>query len=125
MEIRILVVDDEESITESLKRDLEESDNNFTVTCENYGYDALNHIKRGTVDLLLTDIGMPDMNGHELYEMTKSLNKDLPVIMMTGFGYDPNHAVVEARKSGLKDIIFKPFDLDKLINLILARVKKD
>jgi DNA-binding response OmpR family regulator len=123
MEIRILVVDDEPEITEFLKMELEDCENNFVVTCENSGYNALSHIMKGAVDLLITDIAMPDMDGYELYTRTKELSEDLPIIMMTGFGYDPNHVVVKSRQSGLRDIVFKPFNMDKLIHMILTRVK--
>jgi DNA-binding NtrC family response regulator len=73
---------------------------------------------RGEVDLLLTDIAMPDMDAYELYSRSKELNENLPIIMMTGFGYDPNHAVVKARKDGLQNIVFKPFDTEVLAALI-------
>ncbi len=116
MELKILVVDDEQSVTDYLKLELEEL--GYTVITENTGYTALKHIMRGEVDLLLTDIAMPDMDGYELYSRSKELNENLPIIMMTGFGYDPNHAVVKARKDGLQNIVFKPFDTEVLAALI-------
>lgn len=61
---------------------------------------------------------MPDMDGYELYGRVKDYDPNIPVIMMTGFGYDPNHVLVRAKVDGLKDVIFKPFDVDKLIALI-------
>jgi FixJ family two-component response regulator len=42
--------------------------------------------------------------------------------MMTGFGYDPNHVLVRARQDGHKDILFKPFETTKLIDLIEKRL---
>jgi len=116
MDLRILVVDDEPNVTDYLRLELEER--GLTVITENSGYKALQHVMRDEVDVLLTDIAMPDMDGYELYRRSLELNENLPVVMMTGFGYDPNHAVVKARQDGLQHIIFKPFETDDLISLI-------
>ena len=119
---RILIVDDEVSITDYLKMELEECCPDLEVICENEGYLALNRIMAGGIDLLLTDIAMPDMDGYELYSRAKELNEYLPIIMMTGFGYDPDHIVVKSRKSGLQDVIFKPFDIKKLTDKIKKHI---
>ncbi len=123
MSSKVLIVDDERSVTEFLKMELEDSDNDFEIICSNAGYEALSLIMRGDIDLLLTDIAMPDMDGYELYSRTKEYNENLPVIMMTGFGYDPGHTVVKSKKDGLQDVIFKPFDIRKLNELIKKRIE--
>ena len=115
---RILIVDDDILITDYLKIELEECCFELEVICENEGYLALNRIMTGGIDLLLTDIAMPDMDGYELYSRAKEYNEQLPIIMMTGFGYDPDHIVVKSRKAGLQDVIFKPFDIQKLTDKI-------
>ena len=119
----VLVVDDEASVTEYLKLDLEEHNPNIKVICQNTGYEALKEIMEGSVDLLLTDIAMPDMDGYELYSRAKDYDKNLPIMMMTGFGYDPGHAVVKSREDGLRDVVFKPFDIQKLSDLIQKRIR--
>lgn len=119
----VLVVDDEASVTEYLKLDLEEHNPNIKVICQNTGYEALKEIMEGSVDLLLTDIAMPDMDGYELYSRAKDYDKNLTIIMMTGFGYDPGHAVVKSREDGLRDVVFKPFDIQKLSDLIQKRIR--
>jgi len=119
---RILVVDDEKNVTDFLKMELEESADDVEVIAKNSGYEALNELMKGKIDLLLTDIAMPDMDGYELFERARELNENLPIIMMTGFGYDPNHAVVKSKKAGLQDVIFKPFDIIKLLDLIDKRI---
>ena len=119
---RILIVDDDITITEYLKMELEECCSELEVICENEGYLALNRIMMGGIELLLTDIAMPDMDGYELYSRAKEYNEDLPIIMMTGFGYDPDHVVVKSRKAGLQDVIFKPFDIKKLTDKIKKRI---
>ena len=119
---RILVVDDEKNVTDFLKMELEESADDVKVITKNSGYEALKELMKGKIDLLLTDIAMPDMDGYELFERARELNENLPIIMMTGFGYDPNHAVVKSKKAGLQDVIFKPFDIIKLLDLINKRI---
>ncbi len=125
MQKKILIVDDEIEVTDYLKMELEDNCKDFQVTCKNSGYEGLNRIMRGDIDLLLTDIAMPDMDGYELYSRTRELNENLPIIMMTGFGYDPNHVVVKSKKAGLHDVIFKPFEIQKLISLIRKRLSAD
>ena len=119
---RILIVDDEKSVTEYLKMELEEFCQDFEIICSSGGYEALSIIMKGGVDLLLTDIAMPDMDGYELYSRTKEYDENLPIIMMTGFGYDPEHIVVKSKKDGLQDVVFKPFDINKLNELIKKRL---
>jgi two-component system, sensor histidine kinase SagS len=122
MKFTILVVDDEVLITDDVKIEINNRDPEIEVICCNSGYDALFEIMQGKLNLLLTDIAMPDMDGYELYSRAIELKPDLPVIMMTGFGYDPNHAVVKSRKDGLEDVIFKPFDYDQLLKLIYKKI---
>jgi FixJ family two-component response regulator len=65
---------------------------------------------------------MPDMDGYELYWRIKDYDEQLPVIMMTGFGYDPNHVLVRSKQDGLKDVLLKPFETSKLVDLIEKRL---
>lgn len=120
----ILVVDDDVDITEFLSTELEEFDENLKVISFQNGMLALQYLQQNKADLLITDIAMPDMDGYELYSRVSDLRPDLPIIMMTGFGYDPNHTVVNAKKAGLKDVVFKPFDINKLMNIIYQRISK-
>ena len=70
-----------------------------------------------------TDIAMTDIDGYELFLRIKDHNPGIPVIMMTGFGYDPNHVLVRAKSDGLQEILYKPFELDKLIEVIDKHLK--
>ncbi len=119
---KILVVDDETEVTEYIKLELEDLCSDFEVICKNTGYEGLKRVLNGDISLLLTDIAMPDMDGYELYSRTKEFDENLPIIMMTGFGYDPNHTVVNCKKAGLKDVIFKPFDINRLIMMIKKKI---
>lgn len=117
---RILAVDDDKSIIKILQEELQTRLPDTEVVATSSGLAALNLLLGGSVDMLITDIAMPDMNGYELYKRAKDVNENLPVIMITGFGYDPNHAVVNARKAGLENVFFKPFDMDKLEKKVRA-----
>lgn len=72
-------------------------------------------IRQFHYDAVLTDIRLPDMNGAEIYERIRDMHEHLPVILMTGFGYDPAHSIVKARQMGCESVIFKPFRLDQLL----------
>ncbi len=121
----ICIVDDEESLIIDLKLQLMEQRPQWQVLGFNNGLDAFKEVMSGSIDLVITDIAMPDMDGYELFWRIKDYNPDLPVIMMTGFGYDPNHVLVRAKSDGLQDILFKPFSIDKLISLIEAKLNPE
>ena len=122
MKKNILIVDDEKDVTDFLKIELEDCCGGLNVITKNSGYEALKVVFQGEIDLLITDIAMPDMDGYELYSRTKECNENLPIIMMTGFGYDPNHAVVKSKKAGLKNVVFKPFDMNKLVSILKGKL---
>jgi two-component system, sensor histidine kinase SagS len=116
MGMTILVVDDDTNIADLLTLDLREA--GFGVITEYTGYGALRRIMQGEADLLVSDIAMPDMDGCELLIRAKELNSELPVILMTGFGYDPNHVLVRSNRAGLDGILYKPFESEDLIRKI-------
>lgn len=121
---KILIVDDDINIIEFLKKEFLKNLKGISLTTTDSGYVALKHIMTGEIDLLITDIAMPDMDGYELFLRAREQFEELPVIMMTGFGYDPNHTIVNARNAGLgvEDVLFKPFDTDYLIKLVRERL---
>jgi len=114
----ICIVDDEEELVNNLKIEIQSLRPEWELHTFSDGLKALQMIMSGKVDLVLTDIAMPDMDGYELFWRVKDYDENIPVIMMTGFGYDPNHVLVRAKVDGLKDVIFKPFDVEKLVALI-------
>ncbi|MBU1245026.1 response regulator, partial [Myxococcota bacterium] len=78
------------------------------------GQDALATLKRvGPVDVILTDLRMPGMDGFTLLTRIRQLDPVLPVIILTAFGTVGN--AVEAVKAGAFDYIEKPFDRDRLL----------
>ena len=107
--IRILVVDDEESIRSVLSQVLGED--GFKVTDAASGETALELFQKQPFNLVITDIVMPGINGIELLAKIKELNSDAQVIIMTS--YASLDTAVSALRSGAYDYIFKPFeDLD-------------
>ena len=119
----ICIVDDEEELVENLKIELEHLKPEWNILAFSEGMKAIQEIVKGTVDLVVTDIAMPDMDGYELFWRIKDYDENIPVIMMTGFGYDPNHVLVRAKVDGLKDVLYKPFETEKLVELIESHLK--
>ena len=68
-------------------------------------------------DVVIADIRLPDMNGYDLMLKLQEVIDPVPLVLMTGFGYDPGHSIVNARKAGLPAwaILYKPFRLDQLL----------
>ena len=58
------------------------------------------------------------MNGYELFLKLKDFLDHVPLVLMTGFGYDPGHTILNARQAGVKKVLYKPFRLDQLVTTI-------
>ncbi|MEA2103293.1 MAG: response regulator [Candidatus Cloacimonadota bacterium] len=112
----ILIVDDDKDFLEYLVYALKQI--NLNILSVDNGFDALQKLREEKIDAVLTDIAMPDMDGYELYTQIRNFNDDIPIIMMTGFGYDPNHVLVKARQDGLHNILFKPFEIEDLQEIL-------
>lgn len=123
MGYKVVIVDDETEITQNLKDEIYALTDEFEIICCSYGYDALNAVFQGNVNLVVSDIAMPDMDGYELYNRIKDYNNAIPIIMMTGFGYDPNHVLVNIKKFGRIEVLLKPFDTEKLIAKMRLKLK--
>ncbi|GAH39348.1 unnamed protein product, partial [marine sediment metagenome] len=85
----------------------------YETLTTNSGQEALKIIRSSDVDLVLTDMKMPGMDGIELLEEIKSKDPDLPVIMMTAHG--TVEKAVEAMQKGAYNYILKPFDNERMI----------
>ena len=112
--ISILVVDDEESVRDSLNNWFTED--GYRVECAENAKKALSLLETENFDIILADIKMPGMDGLEMLRRIKALKKDAIVIVMTAFA-SVNTAVV-ALKDGAYDYVTKPFDPDDLSHLI-------
>ncbi len=91
-----------------------------SVVVATNGAEAIVEIEKDTFDLIISDIKMPDKTGYDVFAAARRKSASLPVILMTGFGYDPNHSIVRASQEGLQAVLFKPFKVDQL----LAEVRK-
>lgn len=107
----ILIVDDEKNYPLVLSAVLEEE--GFETLTANSGQEALSVLNRSDVDLVLTDMKMPQMDGIELLQRIKTIDAELPVIMMTAYG--TVEKAVEAMQKGAYSYILKPFDNEQLI----------
>ncbi|MFN7559571.1 MAG: GAF domain-containing protein [bacterium] len=79
----------------------------------------------GGFSLLISDIRLPDKTGYEIFAAAKQTNPGLPVILMTGFGYDPHHSIVRASQEGLQCVLFKPFQAERLIEEVHKALRRD
>ncbi|UCD27642.1 MAG: response regulator [Planctomycetota bacterium] len=117
---KILVIDDEEIIRLTVADVITKSGGE--VESARDGNEALAMINRRSYDLVITDIRMPGRNGYEIFAAVKNTYPDCPVMFITGFGYDPNHSIIRARKEGLAAVLYKPFKVDELLNEVRAAV---
>jgi len=119
--LRILVVDDDRGICLSLKEILEAD--GCEVETAHDGVEALEHIEESHFDLMLSDVVMPRMDGHELYLRVQEKHPQLPVLMMTAFHYDKDHIIKRSRMKGLEGVIFKkPVDPARLRQAIAETI---
>ncbi len=113
---KILVADDEDAIRDTISEVL------ISYGCEvetaHDGVQAVCLLAERSYDLVLSDIKMPGKSGYEVFAAAKERNSNCPVILMTGFGYDPNHSIIRARQEGLSAVLFKPFKVDQLLSEI-------
>ena len=126
MQETILVVDDEESICQSLKAIL--SDEGYQVLVAGSGEDAIKIVEDEMPQLVLLDIWLPGMDGLETLKAIKKINPKILVIIMSGHG--TIETAVKATKLGAFDFIEKPLSLDKIIILVnnalsLARLQEE
>jgi len=110
----ILIVDDEESVRDSLYNWFIED--GYQVESAENAKQALSILETRNFDIILADIKMPGMDGLEMHRRIKSLNKEAIVIVMTAFA--SVETAVQALKDGAYDYITKPFDPDELSHLI-------
>jgi two-component system response regulator YesN len=114
--IRILVVDDNPAMADSLADILEVK--GFTVYAAASGAEALEILREGPVDILLTDVKMPEMNGLELYREARKLYPRLITIFMTAYAAD--ELIQQGMAEGVKTVLDKPLDIKFLLSFFSA-----
>lgn len=113
---RVLIADDEPNIRMTIRDVLRKYGVDVTL-CPN-GTEAIQQIGRSPFDLIISDIKMPDKTGYDIFAAARRHGGETPVILMTGFGYDPNHSIVRASQEGLQAVLFKPFKVEQLLGEI-------
>jgi len=127
---KILIIDDEEGVRDILGRILEGG--GHRVFLKGTSREALDKFKEDNsdltlsgledkFDLVLTDLGMPDMSGWELAKEVKKIDKDVPVGLITGWGVDITKE--KMKEEGVDSILFKPFDYDKVLREVNTLLK--
>ncbi len=110
---RILIADDDLGIRKSLAELL--TGEGCHVETAGDGVEALAVLEKGGIDIVLSDVVMPNMDGYELFLAVRERFPELPVLMMTAFHYDRDHVIKRSRLEGLEGVIFKkPVDPDRL-----------
>lgn len=118
--IKILIVDDEQIVRDSLTHWFEED--GYQVESAEDGFDVLRNLEPGKYDIMLVDIKMPKLNGLELLEKVKEIDPECVVIMITAYASVPT--AVQALKNGAYDYVTKPIDPDELSHLIQNAIKQ-
>lgn len=111
---KILVIDDEESFHQTIRLCLE--DKSFNIITASSGEEGISLFEKERPDIVITDLKMPKMNGLDVLTHIKSLDKNVPIIMLTAFDDVPY--TIEAMKIGAYDFVSKPIKADALKSLI-------
>nr|WP_303652694.1 response regulator [Paludisphaera mucosa] len=113
---RLLVVDADEAIRRSAHQLL--GMQGAVVETARDAREAVALARQEAYSAALADIRLPDMDGYAIFKRLREVQPDTPVILMTGFGYDPTHSIVKARQEGLQTVLYKPFRSDRLMEAV-------
>ena len=116
---KVLVVDDQRVMRLSLAAIIE--DQGYDVTEVEDGYLAIEAVKASDFDLVFMDIKMPGINGVQAFREIKKISPESVVVMMTGFAVED--LVKDALDEGAFTVVYKPFELERVITLIDAVFK--
>jgi two-component system response regulator HydG len=112
--VSILIVDDDEGMCETLADIME--DKGYRVFVASNGQEAIVKVREVAFDAILMDIRMPGMNGVETFRRIKNIQPDAAVVMMTAYAVED--LIREALLEGAYGVLYKPFDMERMISLI-------
>ena len=118
---RILVIEDEERISSFLAKGLKA--NGFATSVAETGRDGLAMISSGEFDLVILDIGLPDIDGFEVLQEVRRKGNDLPVLILTA--RDSVSDTVTGLEGGADDYVTKPFRFEELLARVRVRLRGD
>lgn len=118
---KILIVDDEETLTFSLYQAFIKAPYDCEVVTASSGEDALEKLEDDHFSLVITDIAMPGIDGLELLSIIKSRAPETKVVIITAYGTDEREE--RAYKIGADKYIEKPFDISELRNLVFKMIE--
>lgn len=110
---RILVADDEAVIRQTIRDVLASCGALVDIAPD--GTTAIQMLSQEQYDLVISDIKMPGATGYEVFAAAKKSPSSPQVILITAFGYDPNHSIIRAHQEGLSALLMKPFKVKKLL----------
>jgi DNA-binding response OmpR family regulator len=119
---KVLIVDDEETLTWSMAKSLSKDRDKYEVIIANNGKEALNHLRNNKIDLVISDIRMPDINGLDLLVKIKKEYPDTKVIIMTAYG--SSDVQKEANRRGSLYYVEKPFEISDIRKIIIDLIGK-
>lgn len=120
MSEKIVIVDDEKRMCDSLSVLLEKE--GYDVKTYQSSVEAAQSIQNSRLDLLITDIKMPDLSGLDLLKTVKKVDNDIPVILMTG--YASLDSAMEAISKGAYDYLMKPVEFTQLLLVVNRALEK-
>ena len=119
---RILVVEDEKNVSDLLSAILTKGGHEVEIASD--GSNGIKLFKKKEFDMVFTDLGMPGMSGWQVAEKVKSINKNTPVALITGWNVELKES--EMRESGVDLIVNKPFEVNQVFKLVQdAMILKD
>ena len=117
--LRVLIVDDEPAIVRFLRASLESQ--GYIVSTAADARTALDVVRKGAADLLVLDLGLPDMDGLDVVERIRESGAALPIIILSS--REKESAKVEALDRGADDYLTKPFGMDELLARMRAALR--
>ena len=117
---QIVVIDDEKYVLDIVDEVLSEMDH--TVLIYSSAMEAINYVKKGSCDLVITDLGMPEMSGWEVARAIKVIRPDLPVILLTGWAMEIDENQI--KENGVDYILQKPFSMEDLEQIVATAAQR-